>query len=978
MAERSRQLILTSLRDASFFRMLAIAIGAVVALGASVVTAAVVMHAGEARTFGWAAVRSGSGFIARVAPDGPAAGALRDGDTFVAVDGDRRADRISPSTLRQFVRGPAYAVTVRRGNAETTIPLTLTVTRSAETLRLNASLLIGGIVWCFVATLIAISRPDRPIARLAYWAGLLMGLFFLSDAPGPTYSVLPHAQQVVISALFPVSTLHLAVGYDFYLRFPSGVAAGRFWRLVRLLLYVVCGTLAGWSLVEFAAFAAGQDAYLDFLVREAPFRRIRISGVVTVEAIAGLAIFGVLARNYRTVEGADNRRRLRWVVWGTIAGLTPFLVISVVRVAALVKPDLRALVAGWNAPANVVTALIPLSFAYAIVKHRVFDISLVIRRGLQYLLAKNALRALLLLPAAGLAYGIVVQNQPIGQLLRTNSVYVYLIAAGLVSLTFRTQLSRWLDRRFFREAYDRERILLSLIEDVEKLESASSVSKLVSHELESAFHPTCLFVWHRETGTATLALSYSSGGYIHSVQLGPASPLVRLAERESGIVSLPLSRDDDLPAADRTWLEEAGVRLIVPMPGSDRQLLGMLMLGDKKSEEPYSSDDLKLLQAIARQIGVARETVRLKDRVDEERRTRHDVLAHLETGLINLLKECPSCGACYDAAASACETDRTELQLSLPVERTLDGKYRLERRIGKGGMGAVYEAADLRLARRVAVKIMLGRAFGDSQALRRFEREAQASARLTHANIVTVFDFGAAGSAGAYIVMELVRGRTLRAELERQGRFAPQTVAAWFEQICSAVAAAHQRGIVHRDLKPENVIVAASPAPSTPPAPGARPSLRTDGGDVVKVLDFGLAKMTTTDGDSSEGLTNPGVVIGTAGYMAPEQLTAGHIDERSDIFALGVMAAEAVTGRRPFPGRTHNELLLAILNEPFTLGGSGAEWRRLEAVLQRAVAKHPSERYQSVDGLRNDLLPALRALPSISLESSIDPGPTGV
>ena len=91
----------------------------------------------------------------------------------------------------------------------------------------------------------------------------------------------------------------------------------------------------------------------------------------------------------------------------------------------------------------------------------------------------------------------------------------------------------------------------------------------------------------------------------------------------------------------------------------------------------------------------------------------------------------------------------------------------------------------------------------------------------------------------------------------------------------------------------------------------------------MKVLDFGLAKMTTGDGDGSEGLTNPGVVIGTAGYMAPEQLTAGQIDERSDVFALGVMAAEAVTGRRPFPGRTHNELLLAILNEPFTLGGCG-------------------------------------------------------
>ena len=169
------------------------------------------------------------------------------------------------------------------------------------------------------------------------------------------------------------------------------------------------------------------------------------------------------------------------------------------------------------------------------------------------------------------------------------------------------------------------------------------------------------------------------------------------------------------------------------MTGSDRHLVGLLMLGDKKSEEPYSPDDLKLLQAIARQIAVARENVRLKDRVDEDRRIRHDVLAHLETGLVSLLKECPSCGACYDASVTACAADGAELQLSLPVERTIDGKYRLDRLLGKGGMGAVYEAADLRLARPVAVKIMLGRAFGDRQALRRFEREAQAC-RAPHAS----------------------------------------------------------------------------------------------------------------------------------------------------------------------------------------------------------------------------------------------------
>jgi GAF domain-containing protein len=434
------------------------------------------------------------------------------------------------------------------------------------------------------------------------------------------------------------------------------------------------------------------------------------------------------------------------VVGGTVVGLVPFLAIQVTNLTGqLLGTPLN--LQPFFAPANLATTAIPLSFGYAIIKHRVFDITVVVRRGLQDLLAKNALRALLLLPAAGLAYGLLAHRQePMGRLLLTNSPYVYLIVAALLSLRFHARLTRWLDRRFFREAYDRERLLLRLIEDLDTLESASSVSKLVSHELEAAFHPACLFVWHREAERPALALSYSSGGYLHSTELGASSPLRELALGATGVIELPLAHADRLPMADRAWLEESRVRLLVPIKSDNRELLGLLMLGDKKSEEPYSGEDLKLLQAIARQIAVGRENLRLKERVHEDRRIRHDVLAQLETGLVSLVRECPSCGTCYDADESRCPTDGAELQLSLPVERTIDRKYRLERLIGRGGMGAVYEAADLRLGRRVAIKILVGRGFGDHDALRRFEREAHACASLAHPNIVTVFDYGGAGA----------------------------------------------------------------------------------------------------------------------------------------------------------------------------------------------------------------------------------------
>jgi GAF domain-containing protein len=777
---------------------------------------------------------------------------------------------------------------------------------------------------------------------------MVMGFFMLGMARGPAMAWVPPWWRTALLFAFPVGPLHVAIGYDFYVRFPPGVSTTRLWRGIRVGLYVLCGVLFVFgSLVDTVTWSVGPDRVISVRDAMLPIDLWLQWPRVLVWPLGGLAIVAVVTRNYRAVQREDDRRRLRWVLWGTVLGLMPFLTFQitalVMRIAGTPINFSR-----WNPLVNLATVLIPISFGYAIIKHHVFDITFVVRRGLQYLLAKNALRFLLALPIAGLAYGVLVhRDQPIGQLLWTNSPYLYLIGAAIISLRFRSQLTHWLDRRFFREAHDRQRILVELIDQVEKLESASSVAKLVSHELEAVFHPRCLFVWYREGDKPHLTLSYSSGGYIHTVELSPASPLLQLAERASGIVELPLVDASALPRAEREWLNEAGVRLIVPMIGTERHLVGLLMLGDKKSDEPYSSDDLKLLQAIARQIAVARENVRLKERVDQDRRLRHDVLAHLETGHINVLKECPTCGSCYDAASAVCPSDGTELTLSLPVERTIDGKYRLDRLIGKGGMGAVYEAADLRLARSVAVKIMLGRAFGDRQALRRFEREAQACARLTHPNIITVFDYGAVGADGAFLVMELVQGRTLRTELERRGHLPPALAATWFEQICEGVAAAHQRQVIHRDLKPENVVIAAT----------------ATGGETVKVLDFGLAKIRIA-GEETGGLTHRGVVLGTAGYMAPEQLSAGEIDHRADVFAIGVMAAEAIVGERPFRGRSYSELLLSIMNDAVTLGGEGAERRRLEAVLRRATANDPADRYASVAALVRDLVPALHALPT--------------
>ena len=177
-------------------------------------------------------------------------------------------------------------------------------------------------------------------------------------------------------------------------------------------------------------------------------------------------------------------------------------------------------------------------------------------------------------------------------------------------------------------------------------------------------------------------------------------------------------------------------------------------------------------------------------------------------------------------------------------------------------------------------------------ALRRFEREARASARIDHRNITRVYDYGAVGSGGAYLIMELVAGRTWRAELRRSGVIAPARASEWFRQLLEGLQFAHTLGIVHRDLKPENVMIVEAP-----------------GGRRLKIMDFGLAKVLDAGTGVTESVTAAGMAMGTLGYMAPEVLTGGAADERADLFAVGVMVVETLVGARPFGGQTPQEIL---------------------------------------------------------------------
>ncbi|MBI3695504.1 MAG: protein kinase [Acidobacteria bacterium] len=260
------------------------------------------------------------------------------------------------------------------------------------------------------------------------------------------------------------------------------------------------------------------------------------------------------------------------------------------------------------------------------------------------------------------------------------------------------------------------------------------------------------------------------------------------------------------------------------------------------------------------------------------------------------------------------------------------GHYRILEQLGAGGMGVVYRAHDERLDREVALKVLPAGALADQTARQRFQQEALALSRLNHPHICTIYEVGESDGQ-TYIAMELVEGRPLQA-LARDDGLPVQTALRCGAQIASALAHAHERGILHRDLKSSNVIV----------TPDGR----------AKVLDFGLAKRAAEkqgEATRTQGLTDPGTVVGTLHYMAPEVLRGEPADARSDLWALGVMLYEMLSGRLPFAGKTAFETSSAILREsPAPLPGHVPAGLRI--IIQRCLAKEPGERYQQAGELR--------------------------
>jgi serine/threonine-protein kinase len=316
-------------------------------------------------------------------------------------------------------------------------------------------------------------------------------------------------------------------------------------------------------------------------------------------------------------------------------------------------------------------------------------------------------------------------------------------------------------------------------------------------------------------------------------------------------------------------------------------------------------------------------------------------------------KVCPTCGTEYPLSERFCPRDGTALRSSSATGDLIGSivaeRYHILKKLGEGGMGTVYLAEHVKMGRKAALKVMNPGMNSDPDAIARFNREAANASRLNHPNVCGIYDFGETPEGLIYLAMEFIEGESLTSLIEKNGFLPAPRAASIIHQAADALAVAHDYGIVHRDLKPDNIMIAKG----------------RDGSDMVKVVDFGIAKASSSD---AQKVTKTGLVVGTPEYMSPEQLAGDKLDGRSDIYSLGLVAFNCLTGTLPFQSNSAQEaMIMRLTDQPKTLAEMkpDIDWPpELQAVMDKVLARDADERYQKSAEFGRDIAKAVENMPA--------------
>ena len=601
-----------------------------------------------------------------------------------------------------------------------------------------------------------------------------------------------------------------------------------------------------------------------------------------------------------------ERRRVAVFGWGLAIGVGVPLGVGMLQQSSVAVQEYLSV--PWRRDVQLAIgyaflALTPVAATYSVVVHRVLDVRLIVRKAIQYALARFSVIGLTALPflmLTGLLYER--RNEPFTLVSLVASSWVWFVtgAIGIVALAYRLprKALMLIDRQFFREQYDASRILATLAELPRTLDARALVEQLTVR-LDEALHPAALFVPILDPHRAALR---SPDGRCRALELSSRlADLLKVGRAPLDVTpSDPTSAFSALDQDGQAWVVDQRIVLVVPMYRTTGDVIGAIALGEKKSELPYSGEDLDLLTRLAAASGQIVEVRILKDSSGlGAASSLAEAFAHDPARL------CPGCERVYPPTTSSCPGCGKDLtDTILPYQ--LAGKFRLERRVGKGGMGVVFRARDMTLHRSVAIKTV---PTGSAEASVRLRQEAQAVARFSHTNLATIY--GVETWRGTFgLVFEFLEGGTLADRL-KVGPLACAEAVDLGIAIASALEHIHVRGMLHRDVKPTNIGFTA--------------------GGVPQLMDFGLAwSATSSSGQRLMAWADPGTILdddeltrseagsesalsflravtpglaGTPLYYSPEYVRTGRPSAASDLWALAMVLYVSIAGVHPFAGQ---------------------------------------------------------------------------